>query len=124
MKASCNSDYSELFRANNGVSSTDILLKPHSFMNILGSNVKQGLANFKVNKENLIVIHDDLEQKVGKFRIVNGTSFKGHNGLKSISNNLGGFKNFTRIGIGIGRPDDRDPGSVATYVLNKMPEDE
>ena len=81
-------------------------------MNILGKNVKDALKHFNgiefKKKGNLIVIHDDLEQKLGKYRIVAETSFKGHNGLKSISDELGGIKNFIRIGIGIGRPESRD----------------
>ena len=45
---------------------------------------------------------------MGKYRVVKGTSFKGHNGLRSIESHLGGYKDFTRIGIGIGRPEERD----------------
>ena len=93
-------------------------------MNVIGSNVKSGLSTFKLDKSSLVVVHDDLEQKIGKYRIVQGTSFKGHNGLKSISQSLGGFKDFTRIGIGIGRPEDRDPSVVSRYVLGKIPQDE
>ena len=96
------------------------MLRPNSYMNILGKNVKQALSTFKIPKENIIVIHDDLEQKLGKYRIVKGTSFKGHNGLKSISEHMGGYKDFTRIGIGIDRPIDRDPSSVANYVLSNF----
>ena len=48
------------------------------------------------------------------------TSFKGHNGLKSISNELGGIKNFIRVGIGIGRPESRDKNDVAKYVLSNF----
>ena len=55
---------------------------------------------------------------MGKFRLVAGTSFKGHNGLRSISSELGGIKGFTRIGIGIGRPESREPNDVANYVLS------
>ena len=45
-------------------------------MNVIGSNVAKALKYYKIDKSNLIVIHDDLEQKLGKFRIVKGTSFK------------------------------------------------
>ena len=61
---------------------------------------------------------------MGKYRIVKSTSFKGHNGLKSISDHLGGYKDFIRIGIGIDRPLDRDPQSVANYVLSNFKTDE
>ena len=78
-------------------------------MNILGKNIKSAISSFKIPPENMIILHDDLEQKLGKYRIVKGTSFKGHNGLKSISDHFGGEKNLTRISIGIDRPLERDP---------------
>jgi PTH1 family peptidyl-tRNA hydrolase len=49
---------------------------------------------------------------------------RGHNGLKSISQELGGTKDFLRIGIGIGRPEDRDPAVVAHYVLSAFSREE
>ena len=121
---SCISDFAELTRFDQGKSSSLVLLKPHSFMNVIGLNVKKALRTFGAEQESLVVVHDDLEQKVGRFRIVQGTSFKGHNGLKSIHSSLGGFKDFTRIAIGIGRPEVRDPEVVANYVLSKFPSDE
>lgn len=54
-------------------------------MNIIGKNVAKALKSEKLEKTSLIVLHDDLEQKLGRIRLVKGTSFKGHNGLKSIS---------------------------------------
>ena len=53
-----------------------------------------------------------------------GTSFAGHNGLQSISQHLGGMKGFTRLGIGIGRPESHESGDVAKYVLSKFTPDE
>ena len=70
------------------------------------------------------MVHDDLEQKLGRYRLVKGTSFKGHNGLRSIESSLGGYKDFTRIGIGIDRPLERDPAAVAKYVLSDFSNDE
>ena len=49
---------------------------------------------------------------------------RGHNGLKSISQELGGYKDFLRFGIGIGRPDDRDSSVVASYVLSPFSREE
>lgn len=62
-----------------------LLLSPVTFMNIIGKNVAKAMKNERLEKSNLIVLHDDLEQKLGRVRVVKGTSFKGHNGLKSIS---------------------------------------
>ena len=52
------------------------------------------------------------------------TKFRGHNGLKSISQELGGFKDYLRFGIGIGRPDDREQNVVAEYVLSNFQREE
>ena len=49
---------------------------------------------------------------------------RGHNGLKSISQEMGGFKDFLRFGIGIGRPEQRDQGVVANYVLSNFSREE
>lgn len=115
LRPSCGCDYTDMSRLDG--SETDLLLKPQSFMNILGTNVQRALQTFSVNQKQLIVLHDDLEMKIGNYKIVQGTSFKGHNGLKSISERLGGFSKFTRIAIGIGRPPERDAEFVSHYVL-------
>ncbi len=52
------------------------VLKPHTFMNIIGLNVAKALKSNRIEKTTLVVINDDLEQKLGKFRAVRGTSFK------------------------------------------------
>ncbi len=93
-------------------------------MNICGKNVKLCMAKNKIEKQQLIVIHDCLETKLGKIKLQQGTSFKGHNGLKSISQELGGFKDFNRIAIGIGRPEERDPATVATFVLSNFTQED
>lgn len=67
----------------------------------------------------LVVVHDELESPLGKIKVKVGGSVKGHNGLKSCVGSLGGMA-FTRIGIGIGRPQSRDSNDVAAYVLRKM----
>ena len=67
----------------------------------------------------LVIIHDELENSLGAIKVKQGGSARGHNGLKSVMNSLGGNA-FTKIGIGIGRPESRDSRSVADYVLKKM----
>jgi PTH1 family peptidyl-tRNA hydrolase len=103
-------------------------------MNVLGINVNAAFKKYEIpSKCNVIAIHDDLERKLGKHFIASQTSFKyfhlykmfrGHNGLRSISNALGGDKTFTRIGIGISRPESRDANDVASYVLNDFSKEE
>ncbi|KAI4131143.1 MAG: hypothetical protein LQ338_001348 [Usnochroma carphineum] len=53
----------------------------------------------------LVVVHDELELPIGKIKVRDGgTSTRGHNGLKSVMQALGGGMEFTRVGVGIGRP--------------------
>ena len=101
-----------------------VLYWPETFMNICGMNVKLALNKYKVNDNSrLIVLHDCLETKLGVIKTGKTGSFKGHNGLKSISNSLGGAKDFHRIAIGIGRPAERDQSIVSKYVLSPFEEE-
>jgi peptidyl-tRNA hydrolase, PTH1 family len=104
---------------------SDQLVIPIGVMNVLGKNVKAALKSQRILPSDgaIVVAHDDLEQKLGKYRIVAQTSFKGHNGLKSIQQELG-LKNFVRIGIGIGRPESREPQVVADFVLSRFEQEE
>lgn len=52
------------------LSAKTILMKPQNFMNVLGKNVSQALSALRMEKEQIIVFHDDLEQDLGKFRIL------------------------------------------------------
>lgn len=68
----------------------------------------------------LVIVHDELELGLGQVKVKMGSaSAKGHNGLKSINGLLKGSE-YTRIGVGIGRPESRDPDTVANYVLRRM----
>lgn len=67
----------------------------------------------------LVVVHDELESPLGKIKVKVGGSARGHNGLKSCVSSLGGMA-FTRIGVGIGRPQSRESRDVAIYVLKRM----
>ncbi|KAM0804652.1 peptidyl-tRNA hydrolase [Usnea florida] len=67
----------------------------------------------------LVILHDELESPLGKIKTKVGGSARGHNGLKSCVGSLGGMA-FTRVGVGIGRPESRESGDVASYVLRKM----
>ncbi|SLM38992.1 Peptidyl-tRNA hydrolase, conserved site [Lasallia pustulata] len=67
----------------------------------------------------LVVVHDELESPLGKIKVKKGGSPRGHNGIKSCSGSLGGME-FWRVGVGIGRPESRESGDVAAYVMRKM----
>ena len=77
------------------------------------------MPNEDRTRATLVVVHDELESPLGKIKVKIGGSVKGHNGLKSCVSSLGGTA-FTRIGVGIGRPESRESRDVANYVLKKM----
>jgi len=91
-------------------------LKPSTFMNDSGKSV-QALAKFyKIEPEEILVIHDELDIQPGTAKLKLGGGHGGHNGLKSIQTSLGS-NNFWRLRIGIGHPGDKS--KVIGYVLNK-----
>ena len=77
-----------------------ILLKPENFMNNSGKVVAEYLKYSKLNAQNLIVIHDDIDLLFGDVRVSKDSSSAGHKGVQSIIDELG-TKNFTRVRIGI-----------------------
>lgn len=97
-----------------------ILLKPYSYMNLSGGPVQSLVSYYKIPTENIIVIHDELDLAPGKLKIKLAGGTAGHNGLKSISQNIG--PNYWRIRVGIGHPGSRE--LVASYVLNKPTKEE
>ena len=101
----------------NGVNA--ILVKPQTFMNNSGDAVGALMNFYKIPLENIVVIHDDMDLKLGTLREKVGGSSAGHNGIKSIDNAIG--REYRRIRIGIGHP--RDFESViepADWVLGKF----
>ena len=96
-----------------------ILAKPQTFMNNSGEAVGALMQFYKVPLENLVVIHDDMDIKVGGLREKTGGSSAGHNGIKSIDAHVG--NNYRRIRIGIGHPRDfNSPISPVDWVLGKF----
>ena len=100
------------------------LWQSSSQMNISGVGVaaawRQFVKDSRGEEAKLVVVHDELELALGQVKVKSGSaSPKGHNGLKSIKEALRGME-YTRIGVGIGRPESRDPDVVAGYVLRKM----
>ena len=93
-----------------------VLAKSHSYMNESGGPIK-ALCNFyKIEIDNLIVIHDELDIPFSAIRIKKGGSDNGHNGLKSATSALGA--DYFRIRMGIGRPvGQQDP---ADFVLKNF----
>jgi len=96
-----------------------ILAKPQTFMNNSGEAVAPLMAFYKIPLENVVVIHDDMDLKLGTLREKVGGGSAGHNGIKSIDNAIG--KEYRRIRIGIGHPRDfESPIDPADWVLGKF----
>lgn len=96
-----------------------ILAKPQTFMNNSGEAVAPLMAYYKIPLENVVVIHDDMDLKLGTLREKTGGGSAGHNGIKSIDNAIG--KEYRRIRIGIGHPRDfESPIDPADWVLGKF----
>ncbi len=94
-----------------------ILIKPQSFMNTSGDPISKLCAQYKVNVEELLVIHDELDIPAGDVRIKVGGGHAGHNGLRSIIDKMGS-RDFSRVRVGIGNPPGRMP--VADFVLKQL----
>ena len=101
-----------------------------SLMNVSGNGVRRAYSEWLRDirrassdaalEGRLVVVHDELESQLGKITVRDGgASAKGHNGIKSCQQQLGGVK-WWRVGVGIGRPESRDPNIVSKYVLGKM----
>ena len=100
------------------------LLEPETYMNESGRSIAAAARFFKVEPENVLVVHDDVDLPVGRLQVRLGGGLAGHNGLRSISQALG-TPEFLRVRIGVGRPERGDPRPVADYVLSPFaPEDD
>ena len=95
-------------------------IKPLTFMNNSGVCIRELIEYFKINAEDVIVFHDDLDIEFGKIKAKFGGSSAGHNGIASIDKFIG--KDYSRVRIGIGKP--KNNIEVADYVLQNFDEDE
>ena len=95
-------------------------IKPLTFMNNSGICIRELIEYFKIDSENVIVFHDDLDIDFGKIKAKFGGSSAGHNGIESIDKFIG--KDYSRIRIGIGKP--KSKSDVRDHVLKDFDEDE
>lgn len=105
-----------------------ILVKPRTFVNLSGQAVECLLDKFRIDINDLIVVHDDLDLPTGRLRIRLGGKSGGHRGIRSIIDSLGN-ESFCRMRIGISRPPlNRDIKSyendIIDYVLANPGADE
>ena len=95
-------------------------IKPLTFMNSSGVCIKELIDYFKINVKDVFVFHDDMDIDIGKVKVKFGGRNAGHNGIDSIDINIG--KNYSRVRIGIGRPNNNSTG--ADHVLDNFSVDE
>jgi len=97
-----------------------LFLKPTTFMNCSGQSLQAVKQFYKIELDNIIVIHDDLDLPFGSLRFKRGGGSGGHNGLKSIDEMVG--RDYMRVRMGIGKP--KYKSQVADYVLSPFSEEE
>ena len=95
-------------------------IKPLTFMNNSGICIRELIEYFKIDSEDVIVFHDDLDVEFGKIKTKFGGSSAGHNGVASIDKFIG--KDYSRVRIGIGKP--KNNIEIAEYVLQNFSEEE
>ncbi|MGI9405266.1 MAG: aminoacyl-tRNA hydrolase [Hyphomicrobiaceae bacterium] len=91
-----------------------LLIKPQTYMNESGRSVGEAMRFFKLGPDDVYVFHDELDLAPGKLKVKTGGGAAGHNGLRSITQQIGA--DFHRVRIGIGHPGHKD--RVHSYVLH------
>ena len=91
-----------------------LLLKPETFMNLSGQSVGEAMRFYKLDADDVTVLHDELDLAPGKARFKQGGGHAGHNGLRSLHGHIG--DGYARIRLGIGHPGRKE--LVAGYVLH------
>ena len=98
-----------------------VLASPNTFMNDSGRAVGSLRSYYKIDSEDLLVLHDDIDMAFGRLRLQKAGGSGGHNGIRSLEQHLG-TKDFWRLKLGVGRPPgNQDP---AQYVLRRFTKDE
>jgi PTH1 family peptidyl-tRNA hydrolase len=107
--------FGELYKSNQ-----TLLLKPTTYMNLSGKSLLAVKNFYKVELDNIIVIHDDIDLPFSALRFKKGGGHGGHNGLRSIDAVVG--KEYIRVRMGVGKPEHR--GQVVDFVLSNFLSDE
>jgi PTH1 family peptidyl-tRNA hydrolase len=96
-----------------------LVAEPMTFMNLSGWAVREIAAFHKLSPQDILIVVDDADLPLGRLRIRTGGSAGGHNGLKSIIQELGTI-DFPRLRVGVGR----QPGELKNHVLGRFSDDE
>ena len=98
------------------------VLLPQTYMNESGKSVSPARGALGVDLEHVVAVHDEIDLPFGTVEVRSGGGLAGHNGLKSLKQGLGSG-DFTRVRVGVGRPESTDPEVVSRYVLGRFSED-
>lgn len=98
-----------------------LLVKPQTYMNLSGQCVWKWVKFLKISGEDILVIHDELDLALGKFKAQWAAGPAGHNGVRSIIDNLG-HKEFNRLRVGVGHPGSSK--GVTNHVLSPFRKEE
>lgn len=98
-----------------------LFIKPLTYMNLSGEAVKFFADKHKISPEDILICHDDMDLPLFTVKLKNGGGDGGHNGIKSITGNLGTDK-YPRIRFGVGRPENKS--QTVDYVLGPFSNEE
>lgn len=99
------------------------LLKPETYMNDSGIAVGAAAQFFKLEPDEVLIVHDEGDFDLGRLELKEGGGLAGHNGLRSIAQHLK-TQDFHRLRIGVGRPERGDPRPLADHVLSDFQPDD
>jgi peptidyl-tRNA hydrolase, PTH1 family len=98
------------------------LLKPQTYMNESGRSAAAAAKFYKVDAEDLLAVHDEVDLDLGRMQARLGGGLAGHNGLRSVASALR-TPEFLRLRIGVGRPERGDRRPVSDWVLSPFEPD-
>ncbi len=99
-----------------------LVLEPLTFMNLSGHAVSAAARFFRIVKEDVLIVHDDVDLALGRLMLKFGGGDGGHKGIRSIIEQFG-TRDFARLRVGVGRPAQQGP-EVPDYVLSPFHESE
>ena len=97
------------------------VLLPQTFMNESGRAVGPARGEYRLDLDQVVAVHDEIDLPFGDVRERKGGGTAGHNGIKSMKASLGSGE-FWRVRVGVGRPDTTDPEVVSQHVLSRFTE--
>jgi PTH1 family peptidyl-tRNA hydrolase len=100
-----------------------LLVYPQTFMNNSGRAVKQVMNFYKLSPKDILVLHDEVDLPIGTIRFTDNSGHAGHNGIRSIIDELG-TKEFRRIRIGVESRENKENLPTDAFVLQNFSKDE